>query len=399
MDGKSNASVRGLFEQPRTFRGSRSHLRLLIEALQSRTARAWNQWRKAHPTLRPDLRGLDLSRVGDGVVLNLGEIDLSRARLARARFGPLHSWELRLQRADLRHADLSGADCSRSDLRRANLESARLVCTNLTLCNAQRAIFRRANLSHAVLNASYLEGADFRGAKVTGLSTWDVHLDANTKQDGLVLEELGDFLEDLVDDTDAGKKPLVVGHLDRIEAAYLLNLTRNSAKLKTVIDAMTRNLVLLLGNFGPRRKSVLKSVGNKLVELGYMPVIFDFKPPDDRDLIEAVAVLAGLSCFVIADLTQPESTPLEAMLIVPHLGVPFATIIQKGHEPFSMFGPLQKYGWALPTWTYRNKDHLVRRLKVAVVDPCERIRRKLRNRRKHASAALGPRSRTRRTVP
>jgi uncharacterized protein YjbI with pentapeptide repeats len=385
MDFEVTPSEAALLDQPRTFRGNQTHLRLLIEALQARTPAVWRQWRKRNPDVRPDLRGVDLSR-NRRQMLQLGEIDLSGARLANARLSFLHSWGLQLRDADLRHADLCGADLSRSDLRHANFESARLVCTNLTLVSAQQAVFRHANLSHAIMNAAHLEGADFHGAKVTGLSTWDVHLDSQTRQGGLVLEELGDYLEDLVDDTDAGVKPRVVGHLDRIEAAYLLNLTRDRTKLKTVIDAMTRNLVLLLGNFGRRRKTILTSISNKLVTLGYMPVIFDFKPPDDRDLIEAVAVLAGLSCFVIADLTQPKSTPLEAMLIVPHLGVPFATIIQRGHDPFSMFGPLHKYGWALPTWTYRDKDHLVRRLKTAVVDPCERIRRDLRRRRRRFGA-------------
>jgi hypothetical protein len=117
-------------------------------------------------------------------------------------------------------------------------------------------------------------------------------------------------------------------------------------------------------------------------------VIFDFDAPADRDLIETVALLAGLSCFLVVDLTRPKSTPLETMLVAPQLGVPLASIIQEGEEPFSMFRSLQaKYEWVLPTWTYRSKNHLVQQLKTAIVDPCEAMRVKLRIQRQ---AAMSP---------
>jgi hypothetical protein len=92
-----------------------------------------------------------------------------------------------------------------------------------------------------------------------------------------------------------------------------------------------------------------------------------------------VALLAGLSCFVVADLTNPSSTPLEAMLVAPQIRVPFATIIKKGEDPFGMFLELQaKYKWLLPTRTYSSVRALTRQMKTLVVDPCEAMRRKLR---------------------
>src|SRR5262249_40467115 len=38
---------------------------------------------------------------------------------------------------------------------------------------------------------------------------------------------------------------------------------------------------------------------------GYLPMIFDFERPDSFDLIDAVVTMAGLSKFVIADLSGP----------------------------------------------------------------------------------------------
>ena len=94
------------------------------------------------------------------------------------------------------------------------------------------------------------------------------------------------------------------------------NKEDKSEKIKTVIDAMTSNVVLLLGNFTAARKANLKIVRSELANKGYVPVIFDFDRPNDRNLIESVAILAGLAKFIIADFTMPRSTPLEARLII-----------------------------------------------------------------------------------
>jgi uncharacterized protein YjbI with pentapeptide repeats len=377
-----------LSRQPKSFVGNRAHLRRFIDSLQEPRVESWNAWRKKHPKLRPDLRGLDLT-VGDVDKINIGGIDLGWARLSGARLSGLRSWNVNLTDADLSHANLDLADLSLSYLKRANLNSCRLIRTNLTGVEAQGANFRNANLSHAVMNGVHLEGADLRGAKVVGVSTWEVQVDSETKQDGLILEELGDFIEDLIDDTDKGYKQRVVGRVCNIEAVQLLYLIRDKYKLKTVIDALTANLVLILGNFSSRRLKILRAVEEKLADLGYAPVVFDFESPDDRDLIETVALLAGLSSFLIVDLTEPRSTPLETMLIAPQLGVPLASIIQKGARPFSMFSALQaKYWWVLPTWTYRDEKHLVRQLPAAIIDPCEKTRARLRRRRSAALRSL-----------
>jgi uncharacterized protein YjbI with pentapeptide repeats len=303
------------------------------------------------------------------------------ARLCGARLHNLRAWQFRLAGADLRGANLDNADLSYADLRGATLGSCRLVRANLTLVQAQGAIFRHANLSHAILNGAALQGADLSGARVAGLSTWDVKVDATTRQKGLLLEQVGDFLEDLVDDDDRGTKP-VVGRVDHVEAVQLVYLLRDKVKFRTVIDALTAKVVLILGNFRSRRLTVLRAIERALAGIGYAPVVFDFEPPTDRDLVETVALLAGLSCFVIADLTEPRSTPLEAMLVVPQLRVPFATIIEEGETPFAMFRALQaKYEWVLPTWTYPTREALVRQLNRRVVQPCETLRKKLRRER------------------
>jgi len=50
--------------------------------------------------------------------------------------------------------------------------------------------------------------------------------------------------------------------------------------------------------------------------------------------------------------------------------VPFVPLVREGERPFAMFTALQrKYPWVLPTVTYRNESHLVRKLRRTVIEP------------------------------
>jgi uncharacterized protein YjbI with pentapeptide repeats len=381
-NSKMEETLTNLQLPQKTFRGNPSHLHRLLSALQNGTPDIWNDWRKKHPTLRPDLRGVYLQ----GAFMK--DLDLTRARLDDARIINARWWEARLTNADLQRTNLSSSDLMYADLRGAQLDSSRIIAANLTLVNAVGASFRGANLSHTVLNGAQLQGADLTGAKVTGTSAWGIKIDAATHQRDLIVERWVDPLEDIVDDT--GAVIDVVVRINHLEAAHLLYLVTNN-KTNTIIDALTDRVVLVLGNFGLRRKAILNQIRFKLAGLGYAPVVFDFDIVD-RDLMDGVTVIAGLSRFVIADLTQPRSTPLESSLIASQFMIPFAPIIREGEQPFSMFSSLQaKYPWVLPTWSYRNQNHLIRHLKSAVINPSEQMLSDLAGRRKVATGASSKR--------
>ena len=79
-------------------------------------------------------------------------------------------------------------------------------------------------------------------------------------------------------------------------------------------------------------------------------MLFDFERPKERDLIETIKLLAGLSLFVIADVTNPRSTPQELETIPRQtFQVPiFVSIVQEPAREFSTFAGLMKYSWVLP---------------------------------------------------
>jgi hypothetical protein len=89
--------------------------------------------------------------------------------------------------------------------------------------------------------------------------------------------------------------------------------------------------------------------------------------------------------FVIADVTNPKSTPLELEATVKQFKIPFVPIIDVSVDPrpFAMIVDLQKnFHWVLQTVGYKSKEQLLEHLDIAVI---ERARKKHDELRKQKS--------------
>ena len=79
-------------------------------------------------------------------------------------------------------------------------------------------------------------------------------------------------------------------------------------------------------------------------------------------------MLAGLCRFVIADVTNPKSTPLELQATVPEIMIPFLPIIEEGEKPFAMLEDLLiKYDWVFPPLYYSSLDALIGALDKKII--------------------------------
>jgi hypothetical protein len=114
--------------------------------------------------------------------------------------------------------------------------------------------------------------------------------------------------------------------VDDLEVAQFIYLLLNHKKLRNVFNAVTERGVLLLGRFGGGGLEVLQAVADRLREEKYLPIIFDFDRPQNRNYTETVKTLAGLSRFIVADLSGP-SVPQELYATVPHFKIPFVPIL------------------------------------------------------------------------
>jgi hypothetical protein len=276
---------------------NQSHLDILFQGRE-----AWNEWRKANQGTLPQLRSAPLAG------MDLSAYDLHDAYLRLA-----HLDGACLDGCKLREANPSGAE----------LEHASLVHAGLAGANLRAAHLRGADLSGADLKSAILVNTDLRGAKlndaqVYGISAWEVDLEGAEQRDLLV--------------THPGQPRVTT---DDLEVAQFIYVLLNHQKLREVFNTTTRRGVLILGRFGGGGLEVLRAVGGKLRELGYLPIIFDFERPQQRTYTETVMTLAGLCSFVIVDLSG-RSVPQELQATVDSLRIPFVPNLEEGREAHAM---------------------------------------------------------------
>ena len=301
---------------------------------------------------------------------NLTGVNLSGRTLAGASF-----W-----RANLTNADLSDTDCQMVEF-----AEAQLVNANLSRSNLPTAEFREANLTNADLHGSNLantsflrsivEGANFRDCYVYGLSAWDLIGTPKSQKDLIVTPPT---------------EPIIT--VDDLEVAQFVYLVYNNKKIRNFMNAFTEKNVLILGRFTPpERKAVLDGLREKLRAFDLVPIVFDFDAPEDKDYTETVQTLAGMSMFVIVDVTNPKSTPLEMEATVKQFKIPYVPIIDTSADerPFAMMIDLQKsFHWVLPTFAYRSKEELFKNLKIIVIDRALEKHNQLRDQKAKEGIAM-----------
>jgi hypothetical protein len=314
---------------------NKEHLGLIKQGVD-----AWNKWREEHADIRPDLKGASLSGI-DLKGANLSEVDLRQADLSDAK----------LSGAKLRKADLYNARLIGADLTEADLVGAALIDMDLTEANLSR-----ADLMHARLAETIVKNANFNGCRTYGISAWNLR--------GVPRDQLNLIIT-------RDDEPIV--RIDNLEVAQFVYLLLHNEKIRDVIDTIGRKGVLLLGRFTHGRIAILERLREELRKRGFVPIVFNFDKPETKDFTETVRLLADLSHFVIVDITNPRSAPLELQATVPECMVPFVPILEKGEEPFAMLSDLwiKHREWVLDPIRYPSLDRLVEVLDAEIVRPAE----------------------------
>jgi uncharacterized protein YjbI with pentapeptide repeats len=279
---------------------------------------------------------------------NLFEANLIEANLIKADLSGANLTEADLIGAHLGGADLGGANLTKADLSGADLSGASLVLANLSGAN----LFE-ANLAYASLVEVDVTNADLTGCRIYGVSAWGLKLSDETKQRNLIITR-----EDESEIT-----------VDNIEVAQFVYLLLNNEKIRDVIHTVGNKGVLLLGRFTEGRIAVLERLRAELRERGYLPIVFNFDKPETKDFTETVRLLAGLAHFVIADVSNPKSAPLELQATVPEIMIPFLPIIEEGEKPFAMLADLwiKHREWVFEPLYYSSLDALVRALDNEII--------------------------------
>ena len=391
----------------------------------------WNQWRKENPDLYielkgsfnyditkekvPDHQGSDFSNVRFDVdfsgpdrdwpnercplfnTSNFSEADISSSILFRVKMEKTNFKNASLYHNDCQSVYLAGADfegakiqyCSfvDGDAENVNFKGAQIISTTFQRTNLAGTDFRGADLSYSDFVDANLEGADLRGANLNQASF------IRTNLEGVMLDGANVYGASVWDiqGTPKSQDRLEISSgwgdakitVDDIETAQFIYLMYENEKVRNVINSITSRAVLILGRFSPpERKVVLDSLRVKLREYNLLPIVFDFERPTDKDFTETIKTLAGMSMFVIADITNPKSSPLELQATVPDYQIPFKPIIQAGEYPFAMMVDLQKkYDWVLTTLAYQDTQELMDVLEIGIINPALEMHKKLQEKK------------------
>lgn len=346
-----------------------SHLGML-----ARGSEAWNQWRTDNEPAGADLSDIsffDVESDGDQFVLpefhgyNLSHCNLNRASLRNCLFVDCDFSQSQLHFADMvdslhQRSNFRGAGLNVSKIGSAEFIDCDFSDAELSYCTAEETSFVGSKLIRTKMDNMSLVKANFSnavidGVLVYGISTWDLKLDGASQQDIYISSD---------------NPSITVPDLEL--AQFIALLVRNS-NIRKIIDTITSKVVLILGRFTPDRKIVLDSIKREVQRYGFLPVLFDFEGPQDRDLTETITTLALMSRFVVADLSAAKSVPQELASIVPHFpSIPVQPILQAGEVPYGMFEHFERYPWVLEKLVYTADN--VEALVDEVVKNCENRR-------------------------
>jgi hypothetical protein len=179
-----------------------------------------------------------------------------------------------------------------------------------------------------------LVGASFHVAEITetvvyGIAAWDLQTSDDVKQSKLVIERTYELYSDLIRQ---GKVPMMV---DDIELAQFVYYLSNHKKMRDALNILNDRGVLLLGRFKDGGLERLYSMREWFQGQGYIPMIFDFARPDNLSFTETVVTMAGLSKFVVVDLSG-SSVPAELQAILSQIKKP---VLAFG-DPYALFPDL-----------------------------------------------------------
>ena len=239
--------------------------------------------------------------------------------------------------------ELSGADLTGGRLAGANLTAARLRRSDLSSADLRGATLKGADLRQVIAVGTTFKDADLSCSQVYGISAWSVDLRGATQFDLVI--------------TPDGESSVTT---DDLAIAQFLYLLLQNESIRNVVEAVGKKAVLILGRFSIERKPVLDAVRKALRLHDFVPILFDFERPHNRDLTETVSTLAHLSRAVVVDLTDARSVPQELMAIVPSLpSVMTHPIVADSATEYATFEHLARYPWVADVFRYSSLSELV----------------------------------------
>ena len=337
---------------------------------------SWNRWRRRNPRETPDFSEFNFLSVAGKSAKRRGMIDFrgwnfektnfERAFLELTNFTSAKLCGANFTEAILQNSDFVNCDISGSNMRKAVLTGASFRSATIINVNFERAMLTGANFS----------GATIKNCLVYGCSLWDIHVDDTTIQKDLYIRKMAEVPKGK--SKYLAKNSLVT--VDNLKtASFMFSLMVDSRDIARNIDEATNRVVLLLGKFRDGGAERLDRIKELLSQYGLIPIKFDFEKPDLLNLIETITIIAGLSKFIIADLSGP-SVPAEIERISSSFYKPILLLV-KEDEIQNMYAMVhdQLRNENVLFLKYKDEDELHNKILAKITD-ARKLNVKLKNR-------------------
>jgi uncharacterized protein YjbI with pentapeptide repeats len=294
-------------------------------------AKVWNAWRERNPGpvhfAKP--HWYDSPAPGGLQVKGANRINFSAMNLSGVSIFGAFAEGLNLRDSLFEDAHFEEGDFSRADFGGATFHNTKFNKTILTGANFDGATFVNCNLNRVNLVGAYFHVKEITETVVYGIAAWDLQTSDDMKQSKLVIERTYELYSDLIQQ---GKVPMMV---DDIELAQFVYYLTNHKKMRDALNILNERGVLLLGRFKDGGLERLYFMREWFQGKGYMPMIFDFARPENLSLTETIVTMAGLSKFVVVDLSG-SSVPAELQAILSQIKKP---VLAFG-DPYALFQDL-----------------------------------------------------------
>ncbi len=309
---------------------TQDHEQLILQG-----ADGWNKWQEENksPVHFAKPFWYD-SRNSEGMqVKGLNKLDFSGIHLTNASIYHAFAEGLNFRRARIVGCHFEEGDFSRTDFSGTTFIDTKFNKTIFTDSVFAGSVFPNCNLNRVNLaNANFCVEAIIETV-VYGVSAWDLKTNDEMKQSNLIIERTYDLYSDIIA---RGQIPHMVDDIEMAQFVYYLS---SHKKMRNMINILNSKGVLLLGRFKEGGLERLYKLRDWLKAQNYTPMIFDFDRPTNLDYTETVITMAGLSKFILADLSGG-SVPQELHAIMTNFRKPVIAYAQNG--VYSMFKDLKR---------------------------------------------------------
>ena len=294
-------------------------------------SKVWNAWRKNNliPISFAKPFWYNCPGPGGKQLKGINQLNFSQMNFFNISIYNAYAEGLDLRNSTFIDTHFEEGDFSRTNFSGATFHNTKFNKTILTGANFDGATFVNCNLNRVNLVEASFRVQEITETVVYGISAWDLQTSDDMKQSKLVIEKTYELYSDIIRQ---GKVPMMV---DNIELAQFIHYLSNHKKMRDTLNILNDKGVLLLGQFRNGGLERLYSIREWFHQKGYMAMIFDFTRPDYLSLTDTIVTMAGLSKFIVADLSGP-SVPAELNTILSQIKKP---VLAFGN-PYSLFPDL-----------------------------------------------------------